>query len=105
MVTVLSKQCKLCVLVFAKNDQWWDHRWLWARERTNNTAELSGIIEALLRLMQEAPDNESEPVMIRYDCKYAANTALGRYDTEYNKEMADEARIEAAQVMGKRKIT
>ena len=57
----------------------WDHRWLGARETTNNTAELSAIAEAMLWLKQEADDGGTLPVMRRYDSTYAANIAKGVY--------------------------
>eukprot|EP00973_Karenia_brevis_P075145 10439282-Karenia_brevis.AAC.1 len=40
----------------------WDHRWIGAREFTNNTGELSAIGEAMMWLRDEAPDGGSAPV-------------------------------------------
>ena len=70
----------------------WDHRWIGARDETNNTGELSAITEAMLRLLQEAADNGVEPIMLRYDSEYAANSAMGRWAPMCNKELADEAK-------------
>ena len=70
----------------------WDHRWIGAREKTNNTGELSAIAEGLLWVINEAPDNGTEPVLIRYDSEYAANIAQGRYDPASNEELAAEVK-------------
>ena len=83
----------------------WDHRWLGAREKTNNTGELSAIGEAMLWLAQEAPDEGGLPVMLRYDSEYAANIALGRYDPQTNEELAREVKRTVTEVMEKRVIT
>ena len=83
----------------------WDHRWLGARERTNNTAELSAIIEACLWLRDEAPDSGGEPVMLRYDSQYAANISLGRYTPKTNKELAETAKRMMADTMSSRNVT
>jgi hypothetical protein len=47
--------------------QQWDHRWLGARDETNNTAELTAIGEVMHWLLEEAPDHGSAPVHLRYD--------------------------------------
>ena len=83
----------------------WDHRWIGARERTNNTGELSAIIEAMLWLLQEAPDNGIEPVMLRYDSEYAAKLATGRWSPQCNQELVSEARKAVDEVMERRTIT
>ena len=83
----------------------WDHRWIGARDHTNNTGELSAIIEAMLWLLQEAPDNGSEPVMLRYDSQYAANLATGRWSPQCNQELVGEARRAVNEVMERRNIT
>eukprot|EP00969_Alexandrium_andersonii_P154001 6808533-Alexandrium_andersonii.AAC.1 len=51
----------------------WSQLWVGAREHTNNTGELSAIAEALLWLIDEAPDGGGEPVLLRYDSVYAAS--------------------------------
>ena len=56
-------------------------------------------------MMQEAPDDGIEAVMLRYDRQYAANIALGRYDPECYMELVNETRKVAAQVMSKSVIT
>ena len=55
----------------------WDQLWLGARERTNNTGELSAIGELMLWLLHEAPDEGNVPMVVRYDSTYAANMAQG----------------------------
>ena len=44
---------------------------------TNNTGELPAIAEAMIWLLEEAPDTGVEPVELRYDSYYAANLAQG----------------------------
>jgi len=83
----------------------WDHRWLGAREKTNNVAELSAIGEGMLWLLQEAPDGGHEPVMLRYDSEYAANIAMGRYEPEANQELAEVVRDLTTQVAKRRVIS
>ncbi len=58
----------------------WDHRWIGAREATNNTAELSAIGEAMLWLLEEVPDDGTLSVKLRYDSEYAAKIAHGIWE-------------------------
>ena len=53
----------------------WDHLWIGAREKTNNTGGLSAMGEAMLWLLDEAPDGGGTPAEIRFDSYYAANIA------------------------------
>ena len=55
----------------------WHHLWMGAREKTNNTGELSAIGEVMHWLLEEAPDDGTIPVEIRFDSFYAANIAQG----------------------------
>jgi ribonuclease HI len=52
-----------------------DLRSLGAVEASNNTGELQAIGEALLWILNEAPDPTKVPVDIHYDSEYAANMA------------------------------
>jgi ribonuclease HI len=85
--------------------QAWDHRWMGARELTNNTGELSAIGEAMLWLLEEAPDDHNVPVHIRYDSEYAANMARGRWAVKSNEELAHTVQELTAKVMRTRSIT
>jgi len=84
--------------------QEWDHRWIGAREATNNTGELSAIGEAMLWLTHEAPDDGSIPVTIRFDSYYAANMARGIWVPRANEELAVMVRDMTAQVQSRRSI-
>ena len=80
----------------------WDHLWIGAREKTNNTGELSAIGEAMLWLLDEAPDGGAVPVEIRFDSYYAANMAQGIWDPKSNEELAAKVREITKRVMEKR---
>ena len=66
----------------------WEDQWIGARELTNNAAELSAIGEAMMWLMEEAPDDGRVPVEIRFDSFYAANIAQGLWTPSSNEELA-----------------
>ncbi len=83
----------------------WDHRWLGARDETNNTAELSAIGEVMHWLLEEAPDYGDTAVHLRYDSEYAANVARGIWTPRSNLELADAVRKLVAQVMERRRLT
>jgi ribonuclease HI len=72
--------------------QQWDHRWLGARDETNNTAELTAIGEVMHWLLEEAPDHGAAPVHLRYDSIYAANIARGIWEPKSNEELAEAVR-------------
>ena len=55
----------------------WDHKWLGVRKATNNTAELTNLGGFMLWLLDEAPGNGGEPVVVRFDSIYVANMARG----------------------------
>ena len=82
----------------------WDHRWLGAREETNNTAELTAIGEAMMWLYNEAPDDGTVPAIVRYDSQYAANLAQGIWDPKSNEELAYAVRELVIKVTKKRAI-
>jgi ribonuclease HI len=82
--------------------QAWDHRWIGAREATNNTAELSAIGEAMLWLRDEAPDEGWAPLHIRYDSEYAANIARGTWAALSNEELAETVRNSVREIGLKR---
>ena len=63
---------------------------LGASSRTNNTAELSAIIELFLWLLEYA--SPMSLVVITYDSKYAANIARGKWSPSSNKKIAALAR-------------
>ena len=71
----------------------WDHRWVGARECTNNTGELSAMAEIMLWLLYEAPDDGRRPVELRYDSEYAANVARGIWEVQNNEELAAHTRM------------
>ena len=84
--------------------QQWDHRWLGARAKTNNTGELSAIGEAMMWLRDEAPDDGKVPVLFRYDSEYAAGLAQSRYEPKTNEELARQVAMITTEVMEKRVI-
>jgi len=49
-----------------------DHRFLGAERHSNNTAELSAMVEAFTWLNTEAPDEGRTPAVLVYDSRYAA---------------------------------
>ena len=85
--------------------QAWDHRWLGARVRTNNTAELSAIGEVCHWLLEEAPDNGTVPVHLRFDSFYAANMARGIWEPSSNEELAAAVRELVVRLEERRTIT
>ena len=66
-----------CVLQAPVVTEEWDHLWMGARDKTNNTAELTAIGETMWWLLNEAPDDGTTPVDIRFESQYAANMATG----------------------------
>eukprot|EP00969_Alexandrium_andersonii_P327725 14482323-Alexandrium_andersonii.AAC.1 len=78
--------------------QHWSQLWLGAREQTNNTGELSAIAEAMLWLLEEAPDDGHVPVELRYDSEYAANVSRGMWTPKENEELAARTRELVARV-------
>ena len=51
-----------------------------AKEATNNTRELTALIEGMIWLDTELPDGGNVPVTIKYDFKYAAGMTRGKED-------------------------
>ena len=84
--------------------QEWDHQWIGAREKTNNTGELCAIGEAMLWLMGEASDDGRVPVVLRFDSYYAANMAQGIYEPASNEELCDKVRELTKEVQQRRRI-
>ena len=82
----------------------WDHLWIGAREKTNNTAELSAIGEAMLWLLEEAPDGGDRPAEIRFDSYYAANIAQGIWEPKSNEELAKRVKKLVERVCTRRHI-
>ena len=54
-----------------------DHRWLGAEVATNSTGELMALMEAMLWLRDEAPDDGHTPALLVYDSEYAADAIRG----------------------------
>ena len=84
--------------------QEWHHLWLGARQRTNNTGELSAIGEAMIWLLEECPDDGHQPVVLRYDSVYAANMAQGVWTPSSNEELIITVRGLVEQVQERRVI-
>ena len=82
----------------------WDHLWLGAREHTNNTGELTAIAEAMIWLAEEAPDDGSVRVILRYDAEYAASLAQRMWDARFNEELVVQVQSKTAKVMEKRTV-
>ena len=70
----------------------WDNVSEGARAKTNNTGKLTAIIELMLWLREEAPDQEDTPVTIRFDSYYADNVARGIWEAKGNEELAGRVR-------------
>jgi ribonuclease HI len=85
--------------------QEWDHLWMGARAKTNNTGELQAIGEAMLWLTDEAPDDGDVPVLFRYDSEYAAGMAQRRYEPKSNEELAARVAELTENVMERRVVT
>ena len=84
--------------------QEWNHLWLGAREKTNNTGELSAIGEALIWLLEECPDDGRRPVLLRYDSEYAARMTQGIWTPEANEELIATVRGLLENVLEKRVV-
>ena len=85
--------------------QEWNHLWIGAREKTNNTGEVSAIGEAMMWLLNECPDNGQTPVLLRYDSEYAANMAQGIWEPESNEELISTVRGLVDEVQKTRTVT
>ena len=83
----------------------WDNIWCGAREKTNNTGELTAMIELMIWLLEEAPDGGDTPVMIRFDSFYAANVCRGIWEVKSNEELAQKARAVTERVEERRILT
>ena len=55
--------------------------WLGAHRATNNTAELSATIEALIWINQEAPHHSAQSVQVVFDSQFAAGALQGALST------------------------
>ena len=55
--------------------------WIGAHRATNNTGEISALVEALTWVHQEAPDDFDHDVEIVYDSQHAAAAFQGKYNT------------------------
>ena len=58
-----------------------------APQHTNNTGELTGLIEAIIWLLDEDPEPE-RAVLLRPDSEYAIGIAVGDIDPQHNRAMA-----------------
>ena len=61
-----------------------DPRWVGAELHTNNVAELTAMMEALLWLNSEAPGQAFTPAIIYYDSTYVVNAITGEGAPESN---------------------
>ena len=64
------------------------HVFLGAEEATNNTGELTAMMEAMIWMKEEAPDGKNVPVTIKFDSEYAAGIIRGIMQPKTNKELA-----------------
>ena len=71
---------------------------------TNNTAEVTGLIEALLWLRDEAPGPPEAPAVIWYDSDYAAGIVLRRLLPQANLALAERAVMLYGLVSGRRPV-
>ena len=63
-----------------------------AEHLSNNTAEMTALIEALkLLTAKDAPFDTSMPTLVRPDSEYAAKIAVGISRPKKNKQLAEEA--------------
>ena len=82
----------------------WDARWMGARVATNNTGELTAIIEALIWLRDEAPGPSHLPATIWFDSTYAHHAITGSHQPDANQELIDKARSLFHQVLTQRPL-
>ncbi|CAK9056851.1 LINE-1 retrotransposable element ORF2 protein (ORF2p) [Includes: Reverse transcriptase [Durusdinium trenchii] len=81
-----------------------DKRWLGASVATNNTGELTAMVEALLWLEQEAPGAPDLPAIIWFDSTYAHDVLTGTATPTANQELIDEGQRVLERVKTKRLI-
>ena len=81
-----------------------DKRWLGASVATNNTGELTAMVEALLWLEQEAPGAPDLPAIIWFDSTYAHDVLTGTPTPTANQELIDEGQRVLERVKTKRLI-
>ncbi|GBG28118.1 Ribonuclease H [Hondaea fermentalgiana] len=77
--------------------------YLGAEHGSNNTAELTGIAEAL-KYAKNLPASSSEPVEIRFDSVYAAKSVMGQFNGEKNKTLIKNCRKLLAEVQAVRPV-
>ena len=73
----------------------WDPNWVEAQRGTNNTAELTAILEACMWLdehQDERFQGEPVPATILYDSQYAAGLAQNTMHADSNTELARHTR-------------
>lgn len=82
----------------------WCPCFLGATAHTNNTAEISAMVEALLWVEELADSHAGEELMrvvMYYDSEYAASTVRGMWQGRCNMELANNAKLVVQRVRGK----
>ena len=81
-----------------------DKRWPGASVATNNTGELTAMVEALLWLEQEAPGAPDLPAMILFDFTYSHDVLTGTATPTANQELIEEGQRVLERAKAKRLI-
>ena len=81
-----------------------DPRWVGAEAHSNNVAELTAMIEALLWLDSEAPGQEVSPAILYYDSTYAFTAITGSSVPESNETLVTQARAVLRKVRSRRSV-
>ena len=76
-----------------------------AEEATNNTGELTAMIEGMMWLQTEMPDGGGVPITIRYDSEYAAGMTRGSLAPTTNVKLVEKAREVRKKLEEKRQIS
>jgi len=79
-----------------------DEHYIGAEVGSNNTAELSGLFEALRWLLTE---EQRDAVCIRLDSQYAGNIATGMWRAKANRELAARVQSVWTEVASQRDLT
>ena len=82
-----------------------NHLFVGAEEATNNTGELTAMIEGMIWLQTEMPDGGGVPITVRYDSEYAAGMTRGNLVPTTNVKLVEKAREVRKKLEEKRQIS
>ena len=82
----------------------WDNGWLGATSATNNTGELTALIEALIWLDSEAPGPDDLPASLWFNSTYAHDVLTGKAEAGANQALVAAGKKILTRVLNKRTL-